>query len=148
MKRSVGIDFGLKRIGIAISDSMQVIASPFQTVQAEKTTDQTVQKILHLLESDAKERGYTIETIVIGMPYQLNGKKGFMADEVSHFMEAMTKQTAIPLTTWDERLTSAQAERSLKEAKMNRKKRAQVVDRVSAVIILQNYLDQRGMRGG
>ena len=73
----------------------------------------------------------------------MSGKVGFLADEVKHFIEFLKKATAVPVVTWDERLTTVQAERSLRESSLSRKKRTQFVDTVAAVIILQNYLDHK-----
>lgn len=139
--RIVGIDFGLARIGVALSDETKLIATPWMTVAAEKKLDRTVAKLLAELDRDQKVKGYTVAAIVVGLPLMMDGTLGFLADEVRHFVELLKTNTAIPIATWDERLTSVLAERSLRESEMSRKKRSKVVDKVSAAIILQNYLD-------
>ncbi len=144
--RIVGIDFGLKRIGIALSDESKILATPYKTFLAEKKAEITAQKLVEELKKDAQARKYTFESLVIGLPLMLNGTKGFLADEVLHFAECLKKYIDCPIYTWDERLTSAQAERSLKEFDLSRKKRAQIVDSVAAVIILQNYLDRLNLK--
>lgn len=139
--RYLSIDFGLKRIGLAISDESHLIASPLTIIQAEKKTELTIKKILDLLNDHQKNYSYTLASIIIGMPLMMSGKVGFLADEVNHFIDEFKKQSTIPIVPWDERLTSVQAERSMREGGMTRRKRAKVVDSVAAIIILQNYLD-------
>lgn len=140
-KRLVGIDFGMARLGVAISDERQIIATPFQTIQAEKKTELTIAKILALLSQIQESHHCEIEEIIVGLPLMMNGRTGFQADEVKHFVQLLAKSTPIPVRMWDERLTTVQAERSLRESQMTRKRRSKVVDIVSAAIILQSYLD-------
>lgn len=136
-KRIVAIDYGMVRIGLALSDERKIIASPLMILIAEKKMEHTVSKLLKELG------GYQIEEIVIGMPLLMNGKQGLLADEVKAFIEILKQQTSIPVITWDERLTTVQAERSMREGGMTRKQRSKVVDTVSAVILLQSYLDYK-----
>ena len=143
--RIVGIDYGLARLGLALSDERKIIATPMVTLKAEKKTEATVQKLLLALHSHAEANKYRILEIVIGLPLLMNGKKGFFADEVLHFIEMLRQQITIPVFTWDERLTSVQADRSLRESSMTRKKRSENVDSVAAIIILQNYLDSKNI---
>lgn len=138
--RIVGIDYGTVRIGIAISDEQKIIASPLCILPAEKKTERTIVNLLHMLKEHQHQHRYEIEEIVIGLPLMMSGKIGFLADEVQHFVSLLKKMVTIHITTWDERLTSVQAERSLREASLSRKKRVKKVDTVAAVIILQNYL--------
>lgn len=145
-KRIVGIDFGMSRIGLALSDERQIIATPFQTLKAEKKTDLTIIKLLTLLNELQKTHSCEIEEIIVGLPLMMSGRNGFLADEVKHFVDLLSKSTSIPIRTWDERLTTVQAERSLRESQMSRKKRSQVVDVVSAIIILQSYLDHKYLK--
>jgi putative Holliday junction resolvase len=142
-KRLVGIDYGMSRLGLALSDERQIIATPFQTVQAEKKAEQTVTKILAVLSQIQQTYSCEIEEIVIGMPLMMNGRKGFQADEVKYFVDLLSQAIAVPIRVWDERLSTVQAERSLRESQMTRKKRSKVVDIVSAAIILQSYLDYK-----
>jgi putative Holliday junction resolvase len=144
--RIIGIDYGMVRIGVAVSDPSKIIAMPFMTVRAERKCEQTVAKLLELLQQHQLEHLYEIAEIVIGLPLLLSGKKGLLADEVNHFVDELKQHVTFPITTWDERLTSVQADRSMRESSMSRKKRAQKVDTVAAVIILQNYLDYLGIR--
>lgn len=141
--RVVGIDYGMVRIGIAISDETHLIALPKKTLLAEKKSELTAKKILVEIDHYMKEYNCTIDTIVIGFPLMMSGKKGSLADDVSHLISLLNEKSTIPIVTWDERLTSVQAERSLRESGMTRKSRTKHVDAVAAVIILQNYLDSR-----
>jgi len=141
--RIIGIDYGMARIGISVSDERKIIAMPLITLKAEKKSENTISSLLKELEKHERENRYQVESIVIGLPLLMSGKKGLLADEVHHFVELLKKQITIPIVTWDERLTSVQADRSMRESGMTRKKRAQRSDTVAAVIILQNYLDFR-----
>lgn len=135
MSRFLAIDYGLKRIGLAISDEMKIIASPIETL---KTPPKMIDTVLEILMITKK---YTIEKVVVGIPLKLNGSSSFMTDEVKAFIECFQEKTSIPVVQWDERLSSMQAEKTLKETRLTRKKRSQKVDAVAAVIILQSYLD-------
>lgn len=130
-------------MGIAVSDEQKIIATPLITMQADKKTEKSVEKLLQILEKDQVDRNYTVEEIVLGLPLLMSGKVGMLADEVKHFIDVLKTVTHIPISTWDERLTTVIAERSLREGSFTRKKRAKHVDTVAAVIILQNYLDSK-----
>lgn len=140
-KRLVGVDFGMSRLGLSLSDERQIIATPFRTIQAEKKANKTIIKIVNTLAEIQQTYACEIEEIVVGMPLMMSGKNGLLADEVKHFVELLSQSTSIPIKIWDERLTTVQAERSLRESDMSRKRRSKVVDIVSAAIILQSYLD-------
>lgn len=147
LTRWIGVDFGMARIGLSYSDTSKIIASPMATIDAEKKTAATVRKIMKVLQDHQQELRYEIEKIIVGLPLMMSGKAGLMADEVRHFIELL--QEALPdisIETWDERLSSVQADRSMKEANMSRKKRSKRMDSVSAVIILQSYLDREQLR--
>ncbi len=115
-KRLIGIDFGMSRIGLALSDERQIIASPLLTLKTEKKTDQTIAKLLALLVELEQKNNCEIEEIIIGLPLMMSGRMGFLADEVKHFVQLLSQVTSIPIRTWDERLTTVQAERSLRES--------------------------------
>ncbi len=135
MGRIASIDYGLKRIGLAVSDEGKIIATPQGMVLAEKSSALTIKRVLEALSS------FELEAIVVGLPLHLNGKTGFLADEVHHFVGLLEKSAPCPVVTFDERFSTAQAERSLREGNMSRKKRSKVIDTLSAVILLQNYLE-------
>jgi putative holliday junction resolvase len=142
-KRVIGIDFGLARLGIAYSDERQILASPLKVLTTEKKSEGTISKLMQELRKHEAEYGYEIAEIVIGLPLLMSGKMGLLADEVKHFVLLLKEAIPAPIVTWDERLTSVQAERSLKEAGLSRKRRSKVIDTVAAIIILQNYLDHK-----
>lgn len=138
------MDYGMVRIGLAISDETKLIASPLKTLLAEKKRELTITKLLQELNLHQQQHNYQISEIIIGLPLLMNGKPGPIADEVLHFIDLFRQQTPIPINTWDERLTSVQAERSMREGNLTRKQRSKSVDAISAVILLQSYLDFKG----
>lgn len=141
--RILGIDYGLTRIGLALSDERKIIASSLTTLLAEKKSEHTAKKIIEKIDQIQKEQNCIIDEIVIGLPLMMSGKTGFLADEVKHIVALLGQLTTIPIRMWDERLTTVQAERSLREASMTRKKRSKKIDAICAIIILQCYLDSR-----
>lgn len=134
--RIVGIDFGKKRIGVSISDDRQIFAHPLKTILAEKTIEKTIESIQKLLLPYQP-----IEKIVIGLPLHMNGKDSPLSLDVRAFAEILHQITNLPIILWDERLTSLQVERTLKEAELSRKKRSTLIDVMAAALILQNFLD-------
>lgn len=133
-KRVVAIDFGLARIGLAISDERKIIASPLKVIPTDKNMGKTIDTILQTLAT------YQIEKIVVGLPLKLNGQKGTITNELDNFLNLLRQKTPIPVETFDERFTTVQAERALKEANMNRKKRSKVIDGVAASFLLESFL--------
>jgi putative Holliday junction resolvase len=133
--RILSIDYGLARIGLAISDERRIIATSLGMLLAEKTPEKSIEKILAHLSN------YQIDTIIIGMPYHMSGKQGTFADVVESFANLLKTKVFCPVVLWDERLSTVQAEKSLREGNMNRKNRSKVIDAVAAIILLQNYLE-------
>lgn len=146
--RIASIDYGLARIGLAISDETKTIAMSLPTLTCEKKTEDTAKKLMKTLEDHQKDQNYSLSEIVIGLPLMMSGKTGFLADETQYFIGLLKGLTSIPIISWDERLTSVQADRSMREGNLSRKKRAKSVDNVAAIIILQNYLDHLKLRNG
>lgn len=138
MGRIVGIDFGLTRLGTAVSDEKHRIALPMTTILAGKNAEQTCALVAKALASYPQ-----IDQIVIGLPLLLNGKEGEMAQKVRAFAALLGEKLSFPIVFWDERLTSCGVDKMLIDCKVKRKKRAQLSDVLSAVSILQNYLDAR-----
>lgn len=143
--RILGIDYGMKRIGLALSDETHLIAAPLKTFQASHKLEETIVSLVKDLEQDQKDRNYTLTEIVVGFPLKMSGSMSFISDEVALFAEKLAEAISIPVIKWDERLTSVQAERAMMEGSMSRKKRTKKLDQVSAVIILQNYLDSKSL---
>jgi len=142
--RILALDVGLKRIGLAISDEMKIIASPLENVGAEKSLETTIEKVVAHIEMLKKERHYVIEKIVVGLPLKLDGSESDITQHARAFFGLLSQKASCAVELFDERLTSVQADRALQEFDFTRKKRAQFVDRVSASILLQSYLDRRG----
>ena len=137
--RILGLDIGSKRIGVAVSDELGLTAQGIETLH-RKNLDIDLGRILDL----AKE--YAVREIVVGMPYNMDGSEGPQAAFVREMMEQLSSRTELPVREWDERLTSAAAERTLLEADMSRAKRRKVIDKLAAVLILQGYLDRERTR--
>jgi putative Holliday junction resolvase len=132
MKRVVAIDFGLKRIGIAVSDSGQKIAFPLETVAGGAGAVLNIKTAL---------KGTDIEKILVGLPVLLNGKEGDMAGLVRTFAKNLEEAFHLPVELIDERFTSRMADQNLKEIHLNRKERTAKLDTAAAAILLQAYLD-------
>lgn len=132
--RIMGLDFGTKRIGIAMSDELLLTAQGLDSLQ-RKNLKSDLDEISRLaLENNVQE-------IVIGLPISMNGTYSEKTREVLEFVEELLKVVKVPVKTWDERLTSVQAERVLLEADTSRAKRKKVTDKLAAQLILQGYLD-------
>ena len=131
--RILALDHGTVRIGVAISDEMQMIAQPAQYIDAEPSN-----KIVDYIRSEWDGK---LELILVGMPRNMDGSYGPAAEKVKAFVEMLKENLSTPIRTWDERLTSAQANRVMIEADVRRDKRKQKVDSMSAAILLQSYLD-------
>jgi len=133
--RILGIDFGLKRVGLAVSDPMQIIARALETVQY-----QSRQELLRRLVETVRQN--EIVAVVMGLPRHMDGSEGEMAKTVRDLMTELTGRVSIPIVAWDERLSSVQAERALREMGISaRNTKRGDVDRLAAVFILQSYLD-------
>lgn len=137
-KRIIGLDFGLKRIGLAISDPMQTYAIPLVTIVRTKSEETDIQNILHAIKDKDN-----IEMFVIGLPLYLSGEESPIALAVRKFAKKLEEILQKPVAFMDERLTSKQADGLLRELEMKRKNRDKVVDIVSASLILQSFLDLR-----
>jgi putative Holliday junction resolvase len=132
--RILALDHGTKRIGIALSDELKMIAQPVEFVLAEPFSE-----FLARLKELLSEK--QVELILVGMPRNMNGSYGPAALKVQEFVAALRSATSVPIKTWDERLTSAQANRYLIEGSVRREKRKEKVDQMAAAILLQSYLD-------
>ncbi len=133
----LGIDYGQRRIGVATSDDSCMMALPLEQVDAEPMSG-AYQRIAELVRA----RG--IERVVVGMPRNMDGTYGPAAESVRAFIVGLKKHVSAEIVTWDERLSTAQAERTMLEADYSRKRRRAQRDALAAQLILQNYLDARG----
>ena len=132
--RVLAIDHGTKRMGLALSDELGMIAQPLEFVPAEP-----FDKFLARLKELIQEK--QVELLLVGMPRNMDGSYGPAALKVQEFVTVLKEAVAIPIKTWDERLTSAQANRFLIQADVRREKRKEKVDKMAAAILLQSYLD-------
>ena len=143
LTRILAVDLGLARVGLAISDEQKIIASPLENLLALPDIRGTANRLLDLIEQLKREKGYVIEEIVVGLPLKMDGSDSKTTTHAREFVTILQEKSAIPVILHDERLTTVQAERSLMEGHFTRKKRARFVDRVSAVLLLQSYLQLR-----
>jgi putative Holliday junction resolvase len=133
VKRVLALDIGTKKIGLAITDELGLIAQPF-TVIRRKNDNQALQEIKEIIgEQKVKE-------IIVGIPYNSQGKMGTMAKEVMAFVERIKTITALPIILWDESFTTADAEKVLIKADLSRRRRKKVVDKLAAALILDSFL--------
>jgi putative Holliday junction resolvase len=135
--RILAIDHGTVRIGLALSDELGMIAQPLEFVLAEP-----FDKFLARLKAIIQEK--QVELLLVGMPRNMDGSYGPAALKVEAFVAVLKSAVAIPIKLWDERLTSAQANRYLIQANVRREKRKEKVDKTAAAILLQSYLDGLG----
>lgn len=135
--RLLGIDYGRVRLGFALSDEGAVLATPLPHKLRSRSIDRDVRAIAQLAST------HHVGRIVVGLPLHMDGAVGEMAEEATRFAEHVERGTHLPVDLIDERLTTAEAERVLLEANMSRGKRRELRDSLSAVLILQSYLDDR-----
>lgn len=140
MKRALGIDHGDARIGVAISDDLNMLAHPLETIHIKEVAD-PVARIAALVA------GKDIGHIILGLPRNMDGSYGPAAEKVRAFAEKLRAACACEVKLWDERLTSVAAQRSLHEAGRNVKESREVIDQVAAQLILQGWLDSQAMLG-
>ncbi len=140
--RVLGLDYGEKRIGLAVSDEMGITAQGIPTL-----TRRSLERDLAALEKIIEQ--YAVEKIVIGYPLRLDGTAGIQCEKVDRFAAILARRFALPVLRWDETLTTSRAEEILTETRVRRKKRKSVVDKLAAMILLQDYLDRlrRGKTG-
>jgi putative Holliday junction resolvase len=129
--RKIGLDVGDKRIGVAVSDALGLTAQGINTID-RKGSVEALKKII---------AEYEVDSIIVGIPKMLNGTIGIQGEKVMEYVNELKKAISLPVTLWDERLSTLAAERALLEANVRRKKRKSLRDKVSAIVILQNYLD-------
>lgn len=134
--RILGMDVGSRRIGLAVTDPLGITAQGLETVQRQnKRSD-----FAHL---EQVIREYKVAEIVIGLPLRMTGAEGIQAEKMQAFAEEIRRHFRLPVHLWDERLTSVQANRLLRETNMSIKRRGEVVDQMAAVLILQSWMEAR-----
>ncbi|MDQ1317418.1 MAG: putative pre6S rRNA nuclease [Candidatus Poribacteria bacterium] len=135
--RILGLDVGEVLIGVAVSDPSEIIAQGLDSIRRVnlKKDVETIKNLINEYETDK---------IVVGLPKMMSGEIGIQAQKVLAFVESLKKIVEIPIIMWDERLTTVSANKVLIEADVSRKKRKKVADKLSAILILQGYLDSHG----
>ena len=138
--RILGLDYGSKTVGVAVSDPLGLTAQRLDTIwrKQENKLRQTLARIKELVDE------YQTEQIVLGYPKNMNNTVGERAEKALEFKEMLEKRTGLPVIMWDERLTTVEAARTLMEAGVRRENRKQYLDGLAAVFILQGYLDSLG----
>lgn len=139
--RIIGLDYGTKTVGVAMSDPLGITAQAVETI--ERKEENKLRKTLARIEALAKE--YEVEKFVVGLPKHMNNDIGERAQKAMEFAEMLKKRTGLEVVMWDERLSTVSAERTLMESGVRREDRKQYVDQIAAVFILQGYLDSISM---
>lgn len=140
--RVMGLDFGSKTVGVAISDALLITAQGIEIIRRkdENKLRQTLARIEELIVE------YEVEEIVIGLPKHLNDSEGIRVELTMDFKEKLERRTGLPVATWDERLTTVAADKAMIETGIRRENRKDYVDMIAAVFILQGYLDSRSRK--
>jgi putative Holliday junction resolvase len=134
--RILGLDVGARRIGVAVSDALGITAQGLETLQRKN-------KRHDLSHLERVIRVYKVKEIVVGLPLRMSGAEGTQAEKIRAFVEDLRKRFRLPIHLWDERLTSAEANRLLRETDLSIEKRGKAVDRMAAVLILQGWMESR-----
>jgi putative Holliday junction resolvase len=137
MIRIMGLDFGSKTVGVAVSDPLGLTAQGIEIVR--RTSENKLRKTLARIEALVQE--YQVTSIVLGFPKNMNNTIGERAEKSLAFKEMLERRTGLPVIMWDERLTTVSANRTLMESGVRRENRKEYVDMIAAVYILQGYLD-------
>ena len=140
MARVLAVDYGEKRIGLAVSDELGITASPLMTL-TRRSDEEAIQQIAQLVSR------LKVKQIVVGLPRRTDAQEGEMERKVKAFAEKLKQAVSVPVALFDERFTTRIAEQVLLEADLSRRKRKQVRDRLAAVILLQSFLEAQRMSG-
>lgn len=139
MNRLIGLDYGDKTIGVAVSDELGWTAQGVEVIR-RSTKERDLARLRELIEQ------YQVQEIVVGLPKNMNNTIGPRGEICIAFAQSLHEILQMPVHLWDERLTTVSAQRTLIEADVSRKKRKQVVDKMAAALILQNYMDSKTKR--
>jgi len=140
--RIMGLDYGSKTVGVAISDALCITAQGIETIQRKE--ENKLRRTLARIEELVKE--YEVDRIVLGFPKNMNNTIGERGEKTLEFRTMLERRIGLPVILWDERLTTVEAERTLIESNVRRENRKQYIDKIAAVFILQGYLDSLSMR--
>jgi putative Holliday junction resolvase len=136
--RILAIDYGSRRMGLAVSDPLGITSQGIETLQ-RKNKRNDFSRLGQII------RKYDVREIVLGNPLRMSGAEGLQSEKVAGFAEELRQKFNLPVHLWDERLTSAEANRLLRESELSLQERAQAVDRMAAVLILQSFLQARSI---
>ncbi|MDO9533970.1 MAG: Holliday junction resolvase RuvX [Bacillota bacterium] len=134
--RIMSLDVGEKNIGVAVSDELGITAQGLGVIKRQNKK-KDLSEIRRLIEE------HNVNEVVLGFPRNMDGSIGSKAQEILHFQELLSKSVSVPVLTWDERLTTVAANRTLLQADVSRKKRKKVIDKLAAVLILEGYLQKK-----
>ncbi|MEE2646297.1 MAG: Holliday junction resolvase RuvX [Actinomycetota bacterium] len=135
--RALGLDLGTKRIGVAVSDSEGLLATPIEVIFRQKDARQDYLAVVELVKE------WEVNIVVVGMPYSLDGQEGPMAQKTLEEVKSLSDILPVPVVTYDERLTTVTAERSLREQGVSSKEGRKVIDQLAAAVLLQAWLDKQ-----
>ena len=135
--RLMGLDFGAKTVGVAVSDPLGITAQNIEVVRRE--SENKLRRTLARIEELAKE--YEVERFVVGLPKHMDGREGERAEKSRSFAENLERRTGIEVVLWDERLSTVSADRVLEDAGVRKENRKAYIDGIAASFILQNYMD-------
>lgn len=140
--RIMGLDFGSKTVGVAVSDSLLFTAQGLEIIRRkeENKLRQTLARIEELIQE------YEVEEIVLGLPKNMNATEGIRVELTNEFRDKLERRTGLPVHMWDERLTTVAADKAMIEAGIRRENRRDYVDKIAAALILQGFLDRRNMQ--
>ena len=140
-KRALGLDYGSKTVGVAVSDGLGITAQGVEIIR--RTQENKLRKTLARIEELIEE--YDVEVLVLGYPKNMNNTEGERCEKTKEFKEMLERRTGLEVILWDERLTTVSADKHMMESGIRREDRKKYVDEIAAVFILQGYLDYRSM---
>jgi putative Holliday junction resolvase len=134
----LGLDVGSRRIGVAVSDGLGITAQGLETLERrnKKYDFEHLRRVI---------RAYDVREIVVGLPLRMSGAEGTQSEKMRVFADELRQKFGLPVHLWDERLTSAEANRFLRETELSIEKRGKAVDRMAAILILQGWMEHRGI---
>ena len=144
--RILGLDYGTKTVGVAVSDPLEITAQPVETIERKSANKlrQTLARIEALIQAYSEQGAQeTVGKIVLGYPKNMNNTEGDRCEATQAFKEDLERRTGLEVILWDERLTTVEAERILIESGVRRENRKTYIDKMAAAVILQSYLDSR-----
>ena len=144
--RVLGLDYGTKTVGVAVSDALEITAQPLETIERKSAGKlrQTLARIEAIIEEyGAAGQQEKIEKIVLGYPKNMNNTEGDRCEATVSFKNDLERRTGLEVVLWDERLTTVEAERILMDSGVRRENRKTYIDKMAAAVILQNYLDSK-----